>query len=178
MNPDGNQPEGDATRVAAPAKIRFDRRQLIFSASLAAMAVSVSCTTAPTSSEDKAMTRTSIDVVKAFNTAMAIKDYDTALKYVSADCEYTNIPMSSVRGPEGIRSVLEPFFAPTLENELNIIREAAVGPLVFLERLDRHRLATGWVELPVTGVYEVHDGLITVYRDYFDLATILSKWPS
>ena len=178
MNPDGNQPEGDGTRFAAPAKIQFNRQQLMFSASLAAMALSVSCTTAPVSSEDKAMTRTPIDVVKAFNAAMAIKDYDTALKYVSADCEYTNIPMSSVRGPEGIRSVLEPFFAPTVENELNIIREAAVGPLVFLERLDRHRLATGWVELPVTGVYEVHDGLITVYRDYFDLATIRSKWPS
>ena len=86
------------------------------------------------------MTRTPIDVVKAFNAAMATKDYDTALKYVSADCEYTNIPMSSVRGPEGIRSVLEPFFAPTIENQLIVIREAAAGPLVFLERLPRNGL--------------------------------------
>ena len=118
-----------------------------------------------------------LEIVKAFNAAMEVKDYDNGLKYVSADCEYTNIPMSTVRGPVGIRSVLEPFFAPTIENRFVIIREAAVGPLVFLERLDRHLLPTGWVELPVTGVYEVHDGLITVYRDYFDAATILSKWP-
>ena len=123
------------------------------------------------------MTRTPVETVKAFNAAMEVKDYDAALKYVSDDCEYTNIPMTTVRGPDGIRGVLEPFFAPTLENKLTVIREAAVGPLVFLERLDRHLLPTGWVELPVTGVYEVHDGLITVYRDYFDLATILSKWP-
>jgi limonene-1,2-epoxide hydrolase len=88
------------------------------------------------------------------------------------------MPMGTVRGPEGIRSVLEPFFAPTIENKLEILREAAVGPIVFLERLDRHLLPTGWVNLPVTGVYEVHNGLITVYRDYFDLATIQSKWPS
>lgn len=118
-----------------------------------------------------------IEIVKAFNTAMERKDYDAAVKLVSADCEYTNIPMSTVRGPAGIRAVLEPFFAPTIENRFVILREAAVGPLVFLERLDRHLLATGWVELPVTGVYEVHDGLITVYRDYFDLATIMTKWP-
>ncbi len=124
------------------------------------------------------MTRTPVEIVKAFNAAMEIKDYDTALKYVSADCEYTNIPMSTVRGPAGIRSVLEPFFAPTIENKFIIVREAAAGPVVFLERLDRHLVSTGWVELPVTGVYEVHDGLITVYRDYFDAATILSKWPS
>lgn len=118
-----------------------------------------------------------IDVVKTFNAAMAIKDYDAALKLVSDDCEYTNIPMMTVRGPAGIRSVLEPFFAPTLENRLEILREAEAGDVVFLERLDRHLLETGWVELPVTGVYEVHDGLITVYRDYFDAATILNKWP-
>jgi len=123
------------------------------------------------------MTKTPIEIVKAFNTAMGKKDCDTALKYVSENCEYTNIPMSTVRGPAGIRAVLEPFFAPTIENKFIIRREAAVGPVVFLERLDRHLLSTGWVELPVTGVYEVHDGLITVYRDYFDLATIVSKWP-
>jgi limonene-1,2-epoxide hydrolase len=124
------------------------------------------------------MSRTPIETVKAFNAAMAVKDYDTALALVSDDCEYTNIPMQTVRGPAGIRGVLEPFFAPTLENQLNVLREAAAGPLVFLERLDRHLLPTGWVELPVTGVYEVHNGLITVYRDYFDLATILTKWPT
>lgn len=120
---------------------------------------------------------TPLETVRAFNAAMEVKDYDTALKYVSATCEYTNIPMSTVHGPEGIRSVLEPFFAPTLENRFEILREATAGPIVFLERLDHHRLATGWVQLPVTGVYEVHDGRITVYRDYFDAATILSKWP-
>lgn len=123
------------------------------------------------------MTMTPIETVKAFNVAIAIKDYDTALRYVADDCEYTNIPLMTVRGPAGIRSVLEPFFAPTIENVFVILREVAVGPIVFLERLDRHRLASGWVELPVVGVYEVIDGRITVYRDYFDAATILSRWP-
>ena len=157
---------------------RRNRRQFVLGASLIMVGATASCTTAAQANKEKAMTKTPIEIVKAFNAAMEVKDYDTALKYVSDDCEYTNIPMSSVRGPAGIRSILEPFFAPTLENRLVIIREAAVGPLVFLERLDRHLLATGWVELPVTGVYEVHNGLITVYRDYFDLATIQSKWPS
>lgn len=155
-----------------------DRRQFVIGAGLIMVGATVACTTAAQSNKDIAMTKTPIDVVKAFNKAMEIKDYDTALKLVSADCEYTNIPMGTVRGPAGIRSVLEPFFAPTIENKLEILREAAVGPIVFLERLDRHLLPTGWVNLPVTGVYEVHDGLITVYRDYFDLATIQSKWPS
>jgi limonene-1,2-epoxide hydrolase len=122
---------------------------------------------------------TPIETVKAFMKAMEPLDYDTALQLVSADCEYTNPPpIGTVRGPEGIRAVLGPFFAPTLENEFRILRAACDGPVVILERLDRHRLADTWVELPVTGVYEVHDGRITYWRDYFDLATIMSVWPA
>jgi limonene-1,2-epoxide hydrolase len=117
-------------------------------------------------------------VVTAFMAAMAVKDYDTALRYVAPGCEYDNVPMGKVHGPEGVRAVLEPFFAPTIENEFIVLRSAENGPLVFLERLDRHLLATGWVELPVTGVFEIHDGQITLYRDYFDLNTIMSKWPT
>ena len=123
--------------------------------------------------------RTPLDTVKAFMKAMEPLDYDTASTFLSDDCEYTNPPpLGTVRGPAGMRAVLEPFFAPTLENEFRVIRGATDGPIVILERLDRHRLATGWVELPVTGVYEVHDGRITYWRDYFDLATIMAHWPS
>jgi limonene-1,2-epoxide hydrolase len=120
-----------------------------------------------------------METVTAFMKAMEPLDYDRALTLVAAHCTYTNPPpIGSVVGPDGIRAVLTPFFAPTLENEFRVIRALAAGPLVMLERLDRHRLADKWVELPVTGVYEVHDGLITYWRDYFDLATIMSEWPA
>jgi limonene-1,2-epoxide hydrolase len=109
---------------------------------------------------------------------MEQKDYDRGLQWVAENCEYTNLPLATVRGPAGVRAVLEPFFAPTIENDFVVLRRSADGPVVFVERLDRHRLATGWVELPVTGVFEVHDGLITVWREYFDAATIISKWPA
>lgn len=123
-------------------------------------------------------TSTPTDVVRQFMKLMEPLNYDAALKLVSPSVEYTNPPpIGTVRGPAGIRAVLEPFFAPTLENEFKVLRASANGPLVFLERLDRHRLADKWVELPVTGVYEVHDGLITYWRDYFDVATIMPQWP-
>lgn len=117
------------------------------------------------------------EIVHAFMAGMAIKDYDNCLRFIAPACEYENIPMGKVAGPEGVRAVLEPFFAPTIENEFVIRRELTDGATVVLERLDRHLLASGWVELPVTGIFEVHDGLITLWRDYFDLATIMSKWP-
>jgi limonene-1,2-epoxide hydrolase len=30
----------------------------------------------------------------------------------------------------------------------------------------------------VAGIFEVEDGKITVWHDYFDAATIFSKWPT
>ena len=119
-----------------------------------------------------------IDLVRQFMKLMEPLNYDAALKLVSDDCEYTNPPpIGTVNGPAGIRAVLEPFFGPTLENEFRVLRAAASGPIVFLERLDRHLFGDKWVELPVTGVFEVHDGLITYWRDYFDAPTIMSQLP-
>lgn len=111
------------------------------------------------------------EVVEAFLHAFEQMDFDAALSHLAADVEYTNIPMGTVRGHAGVRQVLEPFFAPIHENEFVILRRAADGPVVFAERLDRHRLDHGWRELPVNSVFEVHEGLVTVWRDYFDLAT-------
>lgn len=112
-----------------------------------------------------------LEVVGAFLDAFVAMDFDTALTHLGTDVEYTNIPMGTVRGHAGVREVLEPFFAPIRENEFLIVRKAAADSVVFMERLDRHRLDHGWRELPVNSVFEVHDGLITVWRDYFDLGT-------
>lgn len=120
-----------------------------------------------------------LEITRRFLKAMEPLDYDTALALVSPTCVYINPPpIGEVIGPQGIRAVLEPFFSPTVENEFKILRESGSSGIVFLERLDRHRLKDKWVELPVTGVFEVKDGLITYWRDYFDAATILAQWPT
>jgi limonene-1,2-epoxide hydrolase len=112
-----------------------------------------------------------LETVEAFLKAFAVMDFDRALGFLADDVEYTNIPLMTVRGHTGVLEVLEPFFGPIHENEFVILRKAVTGPVVFLERLDRHRLDHGWRELPVNSVFEVHHGKITVWRDYFDLAT-------
>ena len=125
------------------------------------------------------MSSTPLEIVRRFMTLMEPLNYDEALKLISDNCEYINPPpLGTVVGPAGVRAVLEPFFGPTKENEFRVLREAAAGPVVILERLDRHLFGDKWVELPVTGVYEVHDGLITYWRDYFDAPTILSQLPA
>jgi limonene-1,2-epoxide hydrolase len=117
-------------------------------------------------------------IVRQFMSKMEKLDYDAALELVADDVEYTNVPMGTVHGPDGIRSVLVPFFSPTVSNEWVIRATAVNGSTVFMERLDRHQLPGGWAELPVVGVFEVRDNKIAEWRDYFDLATIQNGFAS
>ena len=55
------------------------------------------------------MSTTPLETVEAFMAAFVAMDFDTALTHVSPDCEYSNIPMGTVRGHEGIREVLAAF---------------------------------------------------------------------
>jgi len=112
-------------------------------------------------------------VVASYMDAMENMDFDAGLLYVADECEYINGPNAPTRGPEGVRGELAPFFAPILENQFIIRRQAVAGDTVFIERLDRHRIEHGWFELPVTGVFEVKNGKIVYWREYFNLATVV-----
>ena len=115
-----------------------------------------------------------IDVVRSFMKAMESLDYDRIPEFIAPDCEYVNSPLGPApsHGPKGVREVLEPFFAPVIRNGFIIRTEVVNGDVVCLERLDRHELSKGWVELPVTGIFRVRDSKIAEWRDYFDFPTI------
>jgi limonene-1,2-epoxide hydrolase len=114
-----------------------------------------------------------IEVVEALVDSFESMDLDDAVSCLAADVGYTNVPIGTVSHHAGVREVLEPVFAPIEENELRIRRRVVAEEVVFLERLDRHRGAPGWRELPVNNVFELHDGNVTVWRNSFDLATTL-----
>ena len=48
---------------------------------------------------------------------------------------------------------------------------------MFNERLDRFLIDGRWVEVAVTGVWEVRSGVISLWRDYFDLAELRAQLP-
>lgn len=120
---------------------------------------------------------TPLDIVRAFIAAVEAKDIDRALAFVGENCEYDNVPMGKMFGAEAIRAALGPFLGAASEVEWVVHREAATGSIVFNERVDRFRFTHGWVEIPVTGVWEVTDGRITLWRDYFDQEMFRSQMP-
>ena len=77
-----------------------------------------------------------------------------------------------MRGAGAIRETFAGFLATMPGIVLEIVNLAASGPLVFTERIDRFVMPNGHrFDLPVNGVFELRNGQIVSFRDYFDLAT-------
>jgi limonene-1,2-epoxide hydrolase len=119
---------------------------------------------------------TAEDVVNEFIRRLVAKDLDGACELVTADVEYDNVPMGKNFGPEGIKTVLGAMVDGVDTVEFVTHRQLAVGNVVVNERTDRFEMNGTWIDLPVAGFFEVNgDGLITLWRDYFDLPTLMDQ---
>ena len=85
------------------------------------------------------------------------------------------MPISKVYGPDGIKGVLGQMVGALDEVDWVIHRQVAAGNLVMNERTDRFGMNGKWMDLPVAGVFEVTDGKITLWRDYFDMNTFTEQ---
>lgn len=87
------------------------------------------------------------------------------------DAVYHNVPVQPIEGIDGIREVFQGFLDAFSYAKLEIISLAAEPGLVLAERIDYFTMNDGReIVLPVTGVFEVKDGKIARFSDYFDLA--------
>ena len=113
------------------------------------------------------------EVVTTFIQAVTRRDFDAAFELVTDDLEYDNVPVPSIHGATQAREWLEAFLAHVEETEWIVRRIVADGDTVFTERTDRFLMSGRWIDLPVAGVFELRDGKIALWRDYFDLQTAL-----
>ena len=119
------------------------------------------------------MTTEPAELVTEFCALWAEPDLETILSYFTEDAVYHNIPMAPAEGLAAIRELL-PMMLDGMEGiDFIVHRQVANGNLVMNERTDVMRRTNGGrVELPVMGTFEVRDGRIAAWRDYFDLATV------
>ena len=115
-----------------------------------------------------------IEVVRRFCAAWSYNAPTAELAaFFTADAVYHNIPMAPVTGRDAIAKNIASFIrpgAPGIETiEFRVINIAANGPIVMTERVDRFKLPNKSFELQVMGTFEVKDGKISAWRDYFDL---------
>tara|TARA_B100000902_G_scaffold375721_1_gene405998 strand:- start:1920 stop:2312 length:393 start_codon:yes stop_codon:yes gene_type:complete len=118
------------------------------------------------------------DIVNLFMEYINGKDLDAATALLSDNCEYDNVPMGKVYGREVIHEYLQPVMERCSEIEWITIRQTGSEGVVLNERLDRFKWPHGWVEVPVAGIFEIENGQITLWRDYFDLPTYINQLPA
>ena len=120
---------------------------------------------------------TPVEVVTAFAQAWDQLDFDAIVAMLAPDIVYHNMPVEPVTGRDEVEAYLRSV-GPFESCCWRLLAVAASGSKVLTERVDEMIVRGSRIVLPVMGIFEIEDGLIRAWRDYFDLASYRAQWPS
>jgi limonene-1,2-epoxide hydrolase len=119
-------------------------------------------TTSTTSALDNAQ------IVKDFLNALQDQDFDKIGTLLADDLVYQNVGFPTIRGGARVVKMMRGMEG-RMGFEVKFHRNVAEGSEVLNERTDAIVFGPVRLQFWVCGVFEVHDGRITLWRDYFDL---------
>jgi limonene-1,2-epoxide hydrolase len=120
------------------------------------------------------MAQSNTEIITEFVNAWSSMDAEALAEYFTEDGCYYNMPTQPVKGRAEVTEFIRNFLANWTETQWDILNIAEVGDVVFCERLDRTKTTQGDVDLPCAGVFEMENGKIKEWRDYFDLGTFMN----
>lgn len=110
-------------------------------------------------------------VARRFFKAWETGDIDGVADCFAEDAVYHNVPVQPIHGRAAIRTLFQSLLDGFSSSRLEVLHLAATPGVVLTERIDHFRMRDGRdIRLPVMGVFEVQDGRIRRFSDYFDLA--------
>lgn len=121
-----------------------------------------------TEQHDLATGEVNIATVDRFLYALRDKDLDAAADLLDDDIVYENVGFSRLRGSRRVLQVFSAMQRPALGFDVEVHRSACNGTTVLNERTDLLRFGPVQLTFWICGVFEVSDGRITLWRDYFD----------
>ncbi len=101
-------------------------------------------------------------------------DSDGAAEFLAVDVEYENKGLPTVHGRERVRSLFHALNRAGTGFEVYVHLISTDGESVLTERTDVLTWGRLRIQFWVCGRFDVRDGQITVWRDYFDHLTILA----
>lgn len=111
-------------------------------------------------------------LVRTFCDAFGRHDAEALRPFFTDDVVYHNIPMDPAVGIDAAVAFIAGFFAMCEGMEIETVHLAVRGNVVLTERIDTFTMGQKVAPLPVMGTFEVRDGKISAWRDYFDMAQI------
>ena len=124
------------------------------------------------------MTSANEDLITKFVKEFEVGAPDPAVvgAYFTEDAVYHNIPMAPINGKKAIMETVAGWKAMMLSQGWEVLHQVSSGNVVMNERIDRFKAGDKLIALPVAGVFEVRDGKIAAWRDYFDMAQFRSQF--
>lgn len=112
---------------------------------------------------------TNDELVREFCGLWATMEVEPMIGFFTEDAVYHNIPMEPAVGREAIATLVNGWAAVIEGIDFEIHRQVSAGNVVMNERTDTLRVNGLLVPLPVMGTFEIVDGKIHAWRDYFDM---------
>jgi len=109
------------------------------------------------------------------------KDFAKVGRYMADDGLYEDVPAPDrgAIGPTNVERRLRVGLEPVERFEHEIHRVVAEGDSVIVEHTETWHFATGEkIRNPFVTVHVVRDGRIALWRDYWDLGTLMNQAPS
>ncbi len=118
------------------------------------------------------MSTTAIEIAQTFFDHWSANRIDEAIAMLAEDVLYDNVPFPDITGRENVRKFHRDFgIGNKFTVDWKVVHIAAAGNVVLNERIDIFLHENGGrITLPVMGTVTVENGMITVWRDYFDPA--------
>ena len=110
--------------------------------------------------------------VRACLAALETHDSARLAPYLTDDVVYHNIPLDPAVGIDATLAFIEGFFGMCDGMTIENLHVAVRGNVVLTERVDTFTVGELVAPLQVMGTFEVRDGKISAWRDYFDLTAI------
>jgi limonene-1,2-epoxide hydrolase len=115
-------------------------------------------------------------LVRQFCDTFEKHDAEALRPFLADDVVYHNIPMDPVVGVDAAVAFVAGFFAMCDRMTIETAHLAVRDGIVLTERVDTFTVGGKDAALPVMGTFEIRDGKIAAWRDYFDMAQITAAW--
>jgi len=119
---------------------------------------------------------TNEQIIRDFISAWSRLDAEELASYFAEDGVYHNMPTDPVVGRAAIHTFIAGFAKDWTETVWDILNLVVQDDKVMVERVDRTKLGDKAVDLPCFGIFEMENGKIRVWRDYFDLGTYMKAF--
>jgi limonene-1,2-epoxide hydrolase len=112
------------------------------------------------------------EVVQEFCAAFGTKDLKTIERLLDDQAVYHNVGMEPAVGKDASMASIKGFLDMSESLAFEIHHLAAEGDTVLTERTDTMTVNGIAAPIAVMGSFEVRDGRIVAWRDYFDMALV------